>query len=190
MKFIRSEMSRIGQKPIEIKENVEVKIEDRKILLKNEKGEFEFELPRGLSVCRDGDRIIVERKNDSHKALHGLYRQLINNAYLGLIEGFSKKLIIKGVGFRAVIEEGKLVLNVGFSHVVERKIPSGLAVVVNKNVIEISGIDKQKVGQFAAEIRAIKKPEPYKGKGIMYEDERVIRKAGKAGKTGAAAGSS
>lgn len=181
-------MSRIGQKPIEIKQGLEIKIENHGILLKNEKGEFIYELPKGLSVRQDANMIIVERKNDDYKALHGLYRQLIQNAVLGLTEGFSKKLIIKGVGFRAAVEDDKLLLNVGFSHPVYIVIPKEVAVTVNKNVIEISGIDKQKVGQFAAQARAVKKPEPYKGKGIMYEDEHIIRKAGKAGKAGVAGG--
>lgn len=182
-------MSRIGQKPIEVKPGIEVKIENHRVFLKNEKGEFEYELPKGLSARQEADKIMVERKNDDYKALHGLYRQLIQNGVTGLTEGFSKKLIIKGVGFRAVVEGDKLVLQVGFSHLIYVKIPEKVIVVVNKNVIEISGIDKQKVGQFAAQVRAVKKPEPYKGKGIMYEDEHIIRKAGKAGKAGVAGGS-
>lgn len=176
-------MSRIGQKPVEVPQGLEVKIQDQHILLKNDKGVFEFELPKNITVKQEGDKIIVARKNDLAKALHGLYRQLINNAILGLTVGFSKKLVIKGVGYRAVIEGKELTLNIGFSHPVILKIPDDLTVTINKNVIEISGIDKQHVGQFAAQVRSMKKPEPYKGKGIMYEDEHVFRKAGKAGKT-------
>ena len=123
-------MSRIGQKPIEVKPGIEVKIENRGVLLRNEKGEFVYELPKGISARQEADKIIVERKNDDYKALHGLYRQLIQNGMTGLTEGFSKKLIIKGVGFRAVVEGDKLVLQVGFSHPIYVSIPEKVMVVL------------------------------------------------------------
>jgi large subunit ribosomal protein L6 len=138
----------------------------------------------GITVVQEGDQMLVTRINDEPKnrAKHGLMRSLINNMVVGVSQGFSKKLEINGVGYRVAAQGTGLKLNLGFSHDVIFNLPTGIAAAVEQNTITISGIDKQQVGQVAAEIRALKKPEPYKGKGIKYEGERIIRKSGKSGK--------
>ena len=179
-------MSRVGKKPIDIPQGVEVKIitEDVgiKVNVKGPKGSLEIVLPQGVAIEEKDNQIIFTVTNPeagSDKALWGLTRSLVNNLVVGVTEGFLKELEINGVGFKVALQGKKLVLNVGFSHQVEYDLPEGIVVEVVKNNIKISGIDKQLVGQVAAEIRAIKKPEPYKGKGIKYIDEQIRRKAGK-----------
>ena len=179
-------MSRVGKKPIAIPKGVEVKINAEKmgyqVGIKGPKGSLNVALPQGVVVEQKDNQLVlsVQNSEDGHeKALWGLSRSLINNAVLGVTGGFSKELEINGVGFKVALQGKKLVLNVGFSHPVEYALPDGIVAVVEKNNIKISGIDKQLLGQVTAEIRAIKKPEPYKGKGIKYIDEHIRRKAGK-----------
>lgn len=179
-------MSRVGKKPIDIPQGVEVKINaadtGSQINIKGPKGTLDFVLPQGVTVEQKDNQIIFTVNNPeagADKAVWGLTRSLVNNAVVGVTEGFSKELEINGVGFKVVLQGKKLVLNVGFSHLVEYDLPDGIKVEVEKNNIKLSGIDKQLIGQVAAEIRAIKKPEPYKGKGIKYIDEQIRRKAGK-----------
>lgn len=184
-------MSRIGKKPIEIPNGVEVKIvaddlQRIKVSVKGSKGSLEVAIPKGVQIeQKDKELILTVANPDSgdEKALWGLSRTLVNNAIIGVTEGFIKELEINGVGFKVALQGKKLVLNVGFSHPVEYDLPEGITAEVEKNNIKISGIDKQLVGQVAAEIRSIKKPEPYKGKGIKYIDEQIRRKAGKVVKS-------
>ncbi|MEX0870108.1 MAG: 50S ribosomal protein L6 [Candidatus Spechtbacterales bacterium] len=176
-------MSRIGKQPILIPDKVEVSIDDEVIKVKGSLGELELSTHSDLIIEKDGDTVVVspneKRKNPKMAALWGLYRSLVANMVKGVSEGFEKKLEIHGVGYRAEASGDELVLNLGYSHPVVMKIPEGLKVEVKKSNIAVSGIDKQKVGQFAADIRSKRKPEPYKGKGIRYEGEHVRRKAGK-----------
>ena len=177
-------MSRIGKLPIKIPSGVNVEINGNEVKVSGPKGNLSLQLLDGIEVKIDESNIIVSRENDDPilRARHGLIRSLLNNLVIGVSEGFFKKLEVNGVGFKVNSTPTNLKLNVGFSHDVDYKIPEGITISVEQNVITISGIDKQKVGQVAAEIRAIKKPEPYKGKGIKYIDERIIRKSGKSGK--------
>ena len=175
-------MSRIGKKPITVPEKTEVKVEDNKVIVKGPKGQLEQLLPEKVIVEVNGSEVLVKVENESikeQKALWGLFRSLVNNMIEGVVNGFSKQLEINGIGFKAVVSGKNLLLNVGFSHQVEYPIQEGIDIAVEKNLITVSGVDKQQVGQVAAEIRAIKKPEPYKGKGIKYIDEVIRRKAGK-----------
>jgi large subunit ribosomal protein L6 len=177
-------MSRIGKQPIPIPSGVSVVIDADNIVVNGSKGSLtQFRL-EGIDVKQEGENIIVSRVSDEDlfRARHGLMRSLINNMVVGVSTGFSKKLELNGVGYRVAQEGGGLKLNLGFSHDVRYPLPQGTAATVEGNVITISGINKQQVGQIAAEIRALKKPEPYKGKGIKYENERIIRKSGKSGK--------
>jgi large subunit ribosomal protein L6 len=176
-------MSRIGKKPINIPENVEVNIANQQVKIKGPKGALELFLHPKVKAEAKEKEIVINISDSSVKAersLWGLSRSLINNMVEGVVNGFTKQLEINGIGFKAAVQDKKLVLNVGFSHPVEYQIPEGIEIKVEKNIITISGIDKQKVGQVAAEIRSIKKPEPYKGKGIKYLNEVIIRKVGKA----------
>ncbi len=185
-------MSRIGKKPIIIPSEVQVNLTQDEITIKGPKGELKRELPDILKFKEKtledntGKEIIIKPRKESKKdyALWGLYRSLIANMINGVINGFEKKLEIVGVGYRAEVQGDKIVLNIGFSHPVEIKAPQGIEFKVEKNLITISGIDNQLVGQVAAEIRAIRKPEPYKGKGIRYQGEQVRRKAGKKASSG------
>ena len=175
-------MSRVGKKPIIIPSGVEVKINANIIDVKSSKGQLQVEIPQQVKVAQENDNLVFtidHPENKSEGALWGLSRSLVNNAVVGLTEGFSKSLEINGVGFKVALQGKSLILNVGFSHPVEYKLPEGIVAEVEKNKITISGIDKQQVGQVSAEIRKIKKPEPYKGKGIKYSDEIIRRKAGK-----------
>ncbi|MBT4649515.1 50S ribosomal protein L6 [bacterium] len=175
-------MSRVGKKPIVIPNGVEVKINDNVVDIKSSKGQLQVEIPQQVKVAQENDSLVFTIANLDNKlegALWGLARSLVNNAVVGVTEGFSKSLELNGVGFKVVLQGKNLVLNVGFSHQVEYNVPEGITAEVEKNKITISGIDKQQVGQVAAEIRKIKKPEPYKGKGIKYSDEIIRRKAGK-----------
>jgi large subunit ribosomal protein L6 len=176
-------MSRVGKKPIIVPDNTEVKLTDSEIKVKGPKGELSRELHPLVNVVLIDKQILVTVKDENDnraKAFWGLYRSLINNMVVGVTEGFSKQLEINGVGFTASISGNKLVLKVGFSHPVEFELPDGIEGAVDKNIITISGIDKQLVGEVAANIRKIRKPEPYKGKGIKYLDEIIRRKVGKA----------
>ena len=175
-------MSRIGKKPISIPDKTEVKVEDKKVIVKGPKGQLEQLLPNKVFVEVNGSEILIKVENETireQKALWGLFRSLVFNMVEGVVNGFSKQLEINGIGFKAEVSGKNLLLNVGFSHQVVYPIPQGIEISVEKNVITIYGADKQRVGQTAAEIRAIKKPEPYKGKGIKYIDEVIHRKAGK-----------
>lgn len=177
-------MSRIGKLPIAIPSGVTITIDPDTITVAGPKGTLsQFTMP-GVTVTQEDGNVLVSRINDDapNRAKHGLMRSLINNMVLGVNGGFSKKLEINGVGYRVAQQGTDLKLNLGFSHDVIFKLPKGIATVVEQNTITVQGIDKQQVGQVAAEIRALKKPEPYKGKGIKYSDERIIRKSGKSGK--------
>ncbi len=179
-------MSRIGKTPVPIPSGVEVSISGSVVEVKGPKGTLSRELPGGLTIHQDGDELVVERPDDEResKALHGLSRSLVNNMVIGVSEGFTKELEIVGVGYRANAKgKNTLELMLGFSHPVEVSAPDGVEFdVPQQTQIIVSGIDKQQVGQVAADIRAIRKPEPYKGKGVRYVGEHVIRKAGKAAK--------
>ncbi|MFS8483152.1 MAG: 50S ribosomal protein L6 [Acidimicrobiia bacterium] len=179
-------MSRIGKAPIPVPSGVEVSIEDRHITVRGPKGTLERDIPGSITVRQDGDQLVVERPDDQRqtRAMHGLVRSLVNNMVVGVTEGFRKELEIVGVGYRATAKgPDALELALGFSHPVNVKAPDGITFEVPApNRIVVSGIDKEAVGQVAADIRAWRKPEPYKGKGIRYAGEHVQRKAGKAGK--------
>ncbi len=179
-------MSRIGKLPIAVPAGVTVDIaEDNKVTVKGPKGTLERVLPAEMEIKKEGDEIIVNRPNDlkKMKSLHGLTRTLINNMVVGVTEGYEKKLEVNGVGYRAVKKGKLLTLSLGYSHPVEMEDPEGIEVVVeDANTLVVKGIDKEKVGQYAAEIREKRAPEPYKGKGIKYADEVIRRKVGKTGK--------
>lgn len=177
-------MSRIGKQPIAIPAGVTITVDDTAITVKGPKGELsQFTMP-GIDVKVEGETVNVTRQSDAreHRSKHGLMRTLIANMVTGVTQGFEKKLVISGVGFRVNLAGNTLKMFLGFSHEVEYKLPEGVQAKVEQLTITISGIDKQLVGQVAAEIRALKKPEPYKGKGIAYEGERILRKSGKSGK--------
>ena len=179
-------MSRIGRMPIAIPAGVNVDVaENNTVTIKGPKGELKRTLPSEMEIKMEDGQLTVARPNDlkKMKSLHGLTRTLINNMIVGVTEGYEKKLEVNGVGYRAS-ESGKtLTLNLGYSHPVEMTDPEGIETVLEgQNIIIVKGIDKEKVGQFAAEIRDKRRPEPYKGKGIKYADETIRRKAGKAGK--------
>ena len=178
-------MSRIGNKHIDIPAGVEVKVEGNVISVKGPKGALDYEFNHEMKVMVDGNQIFVKRPSDDkdHRALHGTTRALIHNMVVGVSEGFTKVLEINGVGYRAQIQGDTLTVFAGYSHNVPMKLPEGTKVVCpTPTEIHISGYDKQVVGEFAAEIRAIRKPEPYKGKGIRYQGEYVRRKEGKKAK--------
>ncbi|HVM36554.1 MAG TPA: 50S ribosomal protein L6 [Actinomycetota bacterium] len=180
-------MSRIGQAPIAIPSGVDVTIGDSSVAVKGPRGELSRALPEGIAVEQsDGElRVVRDRETREVKALHGLIRSLLANMVQGVTEGFEKRLEIHGVGYRAAKQGNDLELLVGFSHPVRKRAPQGIELDVPQPTrITVRGIDKELVGQVAAEIRAIKKPEPYKAKGIRYEGEHVRRKAGKAAKAG------
>ena len=178
-------MSRIGRMPIAIPDGVTVTIaENNQVTVKGPKGTLERVLPAEMDIKQEGSEIIVTRPNDlkKMKSLHGLTRTLIHNMVVGVTDGFTKELEVNGVGYRASKAGKKLTLNLGYSHPVEMEDPEGLESKVDGNKITIAGIDKEKVGQYAAEIRDKRRPEPYKGKGIKYADEVIRRKVGKTGK--------
>lgn len=177
-------MSRIGKLPIEIPSGVTITIDPSVITVAGSKGTLkQFTMP-GVTVTQEDGQVIVTRENDEPKnrAKHGLMRALLNNMVTGVSSGFSKQLELNGVGYRVALAGTGLKFNIGFSHEVNYALPQGVTATVEQNLITVSGIDKQQVGQVAAEIRALKKPEPYKGKGIKYVGERIIRKSGKSGK--------
>ncbi len=180
MKYIRN-MSRIGKKPIEIPEGVTVNIKDREVVVEGPKGKLERKIRPEISIAeKDGALELVEKiKNKKSNAFLGMERSLVANMIEGVSKGFEKFLEMHGVGYRARMEGEKLIIEVGFSHPVEMVAPEGVDLDVEKSKIKVSGIDKCQVGQFAAKIRAVRPPEPYKGKGIRYEGEEIIRKEGK-----------
>ncbi len=179
-------MSRIGRMPIAIPEGVTVTIaENNKVTVKGPKGTLERELPVEMDIKEEDGHILVTRPNDlkKMKSLHGLTRTLINNMVVGVTKGYEKVLEVNGVGYRAQKQGNKLILSLGYSHPVEMIDPEGIeSVLEGQNKITVKGIDKEKVGQYAAEIRDKRRPEPYKGKGIKYADEVIRRKVGKTGK--------
>lgn len=182
-------MSRLGKKPVAVPEAVEVSIDSQQVTVKGPKGKLVLDVHRAISVSFDLQQRLLrlERPSDAktHKALHGLSRALLNNMVTGVTAGFQKRLRLIGIGYTARLEDKEMVLRVGFSHLVRLPIPEGIEVettgpVAGETRIVVRGIDKQLVGQFAADLRRVKPPEPYKGKGIRYEDEVVRRKVGKA----------
>ena len=179
-------MSRIGRMPIAIPAGVNVDVaENNTVTVKGPKGELKRTLPAEMEIKMEDGQLTVARPNDlkKMKSLHGLTRTLIHNMIVGVTEGYEKKLEVNGVGYRAQKSGKTLTLNLGYSHPVEMTDPEGIETTVDgQNIIIVKGIDKEKVGQFAAEIRDKRRPEPYKGKGIKYADETIRRKAGKAGK--------
>ena len=179
-------MSRIGKSPVALPSGVEVSVSDRTITVKGPKGTLSRSIPGEIEVSIEGDVLTCTRPNDErfHRAQHGLTRSLVNNMVVGVTEGFKKNLEIVGVGYRAEAQgPSALRLNLGFSHPVNVKAPEGITFEVPvPTQIVVNGIDKEVVGQVAADIRSLRKPEPYKGKGVKYAGERILRKAGKAGK--------
>lgn len=178
-------MSRIGRMPVKIPAGVEVRIDGNTVWMKGPKGELTYTFHPDMRIERRDGALVVQRPSDEkfHKALHGLTRALLNNMVVGVTQGYEKALVLNGVGYRAAMQGGKLVLTVGFSHPVEIVPPPGITVEVPQpNRIVVRGIDKQLVGEVAARIRRVRPAEPYLGKGIAYEGERIRRKAGKAGK--------
>lgn len=179
-------MSRIGLKPIIIPSNVSIEKSENGLEITGSKGKLSVKIPKEIKVEMTDGLVSLTRKVETReaKALHGLTRSLVANAIDGVREGYSKQLEVNGVGFKVNLNDNQLVLSLGFSHDVNYKLPSDITASVDQNIITISGIDKQRVGQITAEIRALKKPEPYKGKGIKYVGEYIIRKAGKAASGG------
>lgn len=180
-------MSRIGRMPVAIPSGVQVTVDDHTVVVKGPKGELARKIHQDIAVSVEDGRVVVTRPSDEklHKSLHGLTRTLVANMVEGVTNGYQKVLEIKGVGYRASKQGTKLVLSVGYSHPVEFEAPAGIEFEVPQPTrIIVRGIDKELVGEIAAQIRAVREPEPYLGKGIMYEGERIIRKAGKAGKVG------
>ena len=177
-------MSRIGKKPIEVPTGVEVKIDGALVTFSKGKESQTLDTKSNVSVSVDGNVLTFAKNSDEKqdRAFWGTYRALAQNIIVGITDGFSKSLEINGVGYRAAVKGKVLNLQLGFSHDIDFPIPDGISMEVEKNVITIKGADKQKVGQVASEIRAFRPPEPYKGKGVKYTDERIIRKAGKTAK--------
>ena len=179
-------MSRIGNAPVVLPANVEIEIGDgNAVTVKGPKGELSQRLSSRMRLSRENGSILVERPDNQriHRSLHGLTRTLLNNMVVGVTDGYTRNLEIQGVGYRAALDNGVLVLSVGFSHQVRMTPPEGVSYTLDGNTrVSVSGIDKQKVGEEAARIRRVRPPEPYKGKGIRYAGEQIRRKAGKAGK--------
>jgi len=183
-------LSRVGRKIIQVPSGVKVQVGERRLEVQGPKGKLTTPVPPGISFALDGGKLTCQRASDEReqRAFHGMARALAQNAIKGVTEGFSKDLDIVGVGYRAQVEGGKVVFALGFSHPVEYPIPEGIKISVDKQTrVTVSGIDRQKVGQVAAEIRRLRKPDPYKQKGIRYVGEVLKKKAGKAGATGAGA---
>jgi len=182
-------MSRIGKKPIPLPENISARIEGNELTIKGPKGELKEKIHPLVSIALKDNQIIitVSNPNDKNqKALWGLFGSLVKNMIKGVREGYEKKLEVIGVGFKVNLQGNKLILNLGFSHPIEFILPMGISAMVDKNIISISGIDKKQVGEVAALIRKIKKPEPYKGKGVRYVGEIIKKKVGKAAAKAAA----
>ena len=175
-------MSRIGKLPIPVPDSVQVRLEGDRLYVKGPKGALEHRIPKGIEVGAEQGQICVQRENDQRqlKALHGLTRTLVANLIIGVTQGFKKGLEIVGVGYRADVQGRILNLTLGYSHPIQYAIPEGISISVERNVaVTVEGIDKQKVGQVAAEIRSFRRPEPYKGKGVRYLKEKVRKKVGK-----------
>lgn len=174
-------MSRIGNQPIPLNKNIEVKVSGSEITVKGPKAELKHVVPAGISIDVVENEIVLKRADDSKesKSKHGLTRSLVNNMVVGVDKGFQKDLEIRGVGYRANVQGSILGLSLGYSHPIQYQIPEGIQIEVAQNIIKVSGYDKQRVGQTAAEIRAYRRPEPYKGKGIRYVGEYVMQKEGK-----------
>lgn len=178
-------MSRIGKKPVSLPEGVNVTVEGNTITVKGPKGSLNFTFKSNMKVTVNGSEVVVERPSDTKddKSVHGTTRAIINNMVVGVSVGYTKKLRMVGVGYRAILQGKQLVISAGFSHPVNMDIPEGITIEVPKNtLVNVSGIDKQLVGEFAANIRGVRPPEPYLGKGIRYVDEYVRRKEGKTAK--------
>ena len=178
-------MSRIGKKPVTLPKGVKVTVNGAEAVVEGSKGKLSCPIPAGISFDVQADSVVLARANDEAqtRAWHGLTRALLQNAVTGVAEGWKKELDIVGVGYKAALESGKLRLDLGYSHPIFFDAPAGIAIAVEKNThVVVTGHDRQQVGQVAAEIRAFRKPEPYKGKGVKYSDEVVRRKAGKTGK--------
>ena len=177
-------MSRIGKQPVEVPEKVQVTVDGLTVKTKGPKGELEYTFGKGVSIALVEKTVIVKPDNENDKgnrALWGMTRTLVSNMVNGVNNGFTKSLEFNGVGYKAAVSGDTLTLNLGYSHPIEYKLPEGVAAKVTKNVIEISGCSKELVGFAAAKIRSFRPPEPYKGKGVKYSDEVIIRKAGKTG---------
>ena len=177
-------MSRIGKKPIAVPAGVQVTIQGLAISVKGPKGQLETRVPEGITVQQQDGHIVAGRENDSQAALHGLARALVNNAVEGVTRGWTKELEIVGIGYRAEMKgKGTVVFTLGFSHPIEYPLPSGIEAAVDpkQTRLTISGIDRQKVGQVAAEMRSLRPPDPYKNKGVGYAGERLKKKVGKTG---------
>lgn len=181
-------MSRVGKKPIAIPEGVTVVVGQGEVKIRGAKGELSYNIPQDLAAEVRGQEVIVSRKNDSKtaKSLHGLLARVIKNATFGVTVGWSKTLELVGTGYRARVDGGNLVLSIGFSHPVVISPPEGITLAVSENKVTVSGADKAIIGQVAANIRKVRPPEPYQGKGIRYEGEYVRKKAGKSAKTAVA----
>jgi large subunit ribosomal protein L6 len=177
-------MSRIGNKPIDLPKGVKVNFAGSLLSVEGPKGKLTQTYDPKIAFAAEGNLIVVTRSDEEKptKAKHGLYRNLLNNMVLGVSEGFKRSLVINGVGFRGEVKGNVLIMNLGYSNQIEYMIPAGIQIAVEANVkITVSGISKEKVGQVASEIRGLRAPEPYKGKGIRYEDETIRRKVGKSG---------
>jgi len=181
-------VSRVGKKPITLPKGVQIDLQGQSVKVKGPKGELARSFPTQVSLALEAGHLVVSRPNDAPavRAMHGTARALINNMVLGVSEGFSKTLVVEGVGYRAELKGKQLVMALGYSHPVPVDPPAGIAFTVDEKAktITITGIDKELVGQVASDVRSWRPPEPYKGKGLRYTDERVRRKAGKAGKAG------
>jgi large subunit ribosomal protein L6 len=177
-------MSRIGKQPVKLASGLEAKLEGNKLIIKKGQDEKVIDTKGVVKVNIEGDTLTFEPvdENKFSKAMWGTVRALANNAVIGLTQGFEKKLEINGVGYRAAVKGNVLELQLGYSHPINYEIPKGITITVEKNIITVKGSDKQQVGQVASEIRSFRKPEPYKGKGVKYVDEHIIRKAGKTAK--------
>ena len=178
-------MSRIGKLPITIPENVDIDYSNSEITVQGKFGTLQTKIPSAIGVKQEESILRINLRSDTKnfRALHGLYRTVINNMVIGVSEQFQLTLILKGVGYRAVVEGQEIILNLGYSHPVKIDIPKSISVeVVQNTTINLKSCDKELLGLFASNIRAWRRPEPYKGKGILYKDEKVIRKAGKSGK--------
>lgn len=178
-------MSRVGKLPIPLPDAVKVDVSDAVVEVKGPKGTLLTPVPRGITCTVDDKSLIVSRADDTkpQRSMHGLTRSLLANAVKGVTEGYKRELDIVGVGYKAVVEGDKAVFNLGYAHPITLSIPDGIQIAVEKSThVVVTGYDRQKVGQVAAQIRSMKKPEPYKGKGVHYSDETLVRKAGKAAK--------
>jgi large subunit ribosomal protein L6 len=181
-------MSRIGRMPITVPASVTAELQGGEMVVKGPKGQLKQAIPAGMSFERQDGTLLVQRASESreHRALHGLTRSLVNNMIIGVTDGYTKALEISGTGYRAALSGKQLTLSLGYSHPIQVTPPAGITFAVEGQTrVLVSGIDKQQVGEIAAQIRRLRKPEPYKGKGVRYADEVIRRKAGKAGKVGA-----